>query len=285
MAIPPGYVFPDLNGYVRHNNAVAFAKAYPVSACKVSEGANFGSAGSPGTSDYWPSYLAMCRAAHLYPIGYHFLRRGVAIGAQVDNFLRRAGAGSYGVMLDIETAGNGTNPTMAEADAWFDVLSQRTGRPRSAMASYVGRGWYDAHGGGSTALRDTVWWLPHYSRNPDLSPMAGWARPSILQFSSTAPGAGMPPGDMNVAINMTASQLRAMLTASKPTGGTVPFDTSQTKYLAEQFDDIRDRVWDVRYQREGDVGHDVNLENTNARLSSLEAKVDQILGLLKEEAL
>lgn len=211
MAIPSGYTFPDLNGFVRAHDFAAFARSYPVAACKVSEGASFGSSGPPGSSDYWPEFLADCRRYGVFPIGYHFLRREIAIDVQVGNFLRRLDGGPVGIMLDIETSGAHTNPTMGQADQWFDLVSARIGRPRAAMLSYLPRQWWLDFGGGSLALADTIGWNAHYSSNPYVGPYAGWDAPTIIQFSSTTAGSGMPPGDMNIAINMTAAELKAAL--------------------------------------------------------------------------
>lgn len=203
MPLPAGYVFPDLSNYVRVTDWGAFAAAYPVAACKVTEGATF-------ADPFWPTFQSECRRRGILPIGYHFLRRSANLNEQVANYLRRLD-GPVAIALDVETAGDGSNPTMEQADAWLDAVSARTGVPRGRMLAYVPPWWWRQFGGGSTALADTLWWPSIYSSSPTWSPMAGWARPTVIQFGSDIPGTGMPKGDMNVAIGMTAAQLRAVL--------------------------------------------------------------------------
>lgn len=277
MALPTGYVFPDLNAFKRVTDWRSFARAYPVAFCKVSEGASFP---TRAEDDYWPRFLAGCRANGIFPVGYHFLRREASLPDQVNNYLRRLDGGPVGICLDIETSHVKTNPSITQASQWMSAVAARTGRPRTEMISYLPRWWYEEHGGNSHELADTIWWLSHYSMRPDLSPMAGWDAPKILQYSDAVPGVGTPPCDMNIAINMTAAQLRAMLTDTEE-GTDMALDKATQDYFKGEFDDIRDRVWDVRYKREGDVGHqDTNLETVLARIADLEGKVDFTLGAI-----
>lgn len=275
MALPAGYAFPDLSGYVNVTDWDRFARSYPVAICKVSEGVSFGSS-VPGKPNYWPIFLENCRKRGIYPIGYHFLRREGSVQDQAANFLRRLDGGPVGIALDIEKSElTQTSPTVLQAHEWFNLAAGATGIPRSRMASYMGRGWYQANGAGLVLLRDTIWWLPHYTSSPNLGPMAGWPAPRILQFGSAIPGQGMPPGDMNIAVNMTAAQLRALFTGG---AGDVPLDTADKAYLKGELDDIRDRIWDVRYIRADDVGHkDANLETVGHKIDDLSAKVDFVL--------
>lgn len=231
MPLPAGYVFPDLSNYVRVTDWAGFANAYPVAACKVTEGATF-------ADPFWPTFQSECRRRGVLPIGYHFLRRSSNLNEQVANYLRRLD-GPVGIALDVETAGDGSNPTMEQADAWLDAVSARTGVPRARMLTYVPRWWWTAHGGGSAALADTLWWQSQYAATPDLSSMAGWVRPTVLQFSSTSPGAGMPNGDMNVAIGRTAAQLAQLLMGSGGTGMAMDADvTAAFAAVNKKIDDI-----------------------------------------------
>jgi hypothetical protein len=142
-------------------------------------------------------------------------------------------------MLDLETSGSGTNPTIAQADEWCDRVQAATGLPRSRMLLYMPRWWYNAYGGGSRALADLILWNSQYSSNPNLSPFAG-DNIEILQYSSTAPIAGLcspGTGDQNIAINMSAQQF-----LDKITGTTIPpEDTLSAAEVAEIKAHINDK--------------------------------------------
>jgi hypothetical protein len=208
VAIPTGYLFPDVSGYVKVTDWPAFARAHPVAACKVSEGATWP---SRREDDYWSEFQANCRRHGILPVGYHFLTRAANLNEQVANYLRRLDGGPVGIALDVESNPGQPAPSVQQAHDWLDAVSQRTGRPRSQMLTYMPRWWWEEHDARSTLLADTLCWMSDYRPNRDLSPYAGWSGPVVLQFSSTAPGAGMPPGDMNVAVGMTAAQLAARL--------------------------------------------------------------------------
>lgn len=207
MALPSGYRFPDVSHYRTVCSWDSY-DGYPVSSCKATEGAS-------GHDSYFVTWRANMRARNLFPIPYHFLRAGTSIASQVANYLESAVDGKpFGVMLDVETAGDGSNPTIAQANAWFDEVKRITGIPRSRMLCYMPRWWYKAYGGGSTLLKDTILWNSHFSTTPDLSSFAG-DTVEVIQYSSTAPIAGLctpGTGDMNVAINMTAAGFKNKLT-------------------------------------------------------------------------
>lgn len=200
MALPSGYRFPDVSHFRPVADWGAFSR-YPVSAAKATEGATW-------TDPEWTGWLAEMRRRGLTPIGYHFLRRGPTIDSQVANYLRAVKGGPVGVILDVETAGDGSNPTMAQANAWINQVTEKLGIRRSQVLVYIPRWWWLAHGGSSRALADTILWNSHYTTSPFIGAYAG-GNTEIIQYSSSAPIAGVSqPGDMNIAIGMTAAGLR-----------------------------------------------------------------------------
>jgi hypothetical protein len=205
----PGAVFPDLSMFVRVGSWSSFNDAYDVAAIKVTEGRSY-------RDPYAREFLGKFQG---FPVCYHFLRRETSVVEQVDNYLTTCWTylgreAPFGIALDVETSGAGTNPTMTQADQFLSLVQQRTGRNRSTFKSYVPRWWYTTFGGGSSALRDTVWWLSDYSAVPNQGPMAGWDAPDVLQYGSTIPGSGMPAGDMNIAVNRTFTELVSLLTGA-----------------------------------------------------------------------
>lgn len=206
MVLPKGYQFPDVSRYRTVCRWGDYSRAYPVSACKATEGETW-------IDPSFREWLRNCRAQGIFPIAYHFLKRHAPVINQVDNYLSALDGKPFGVMLDIETAGDSTNPTMAQADLWFTEVSRRLGRDRGSMIAYMPRWWWQAYGNGSRVLDDTILHNSHFSSNPDTSPFAG-ARVQIIQFSSTAPIAGLcspGTGDQNIAIDMTVGELLGTL--------------------------------------------------------------------------
>jgi GH25 family lysozyme M1 (1,4-beta-N-acetylmuramidase) len=228
LPLPNGFQFPDVSHFRTVCNWDAFH--YPIAACKATEGATF-------KDSSFQSWLKNMRARGKYPIAFHFLRKENSVASQVDNYLSTI-SGDFGIMLDLETSGVATNPTMSQANEWFDRVSHATGVPRSRMLLYMPRWWYANNGGGSTALSDTILWNSQYTTNPNLAPFAG-DNIEVLQYSSTAPIAGLcspGTGDMNIAINMTAQQFLAKITSSKP-----PEDTLSAAEVKQITDFIEDR--------------------------------------------
>lgn len=226
--LPDGYRFPDVSHYRTVCDWSAY-DSYPVSACKATEGAS-------GKDSSFSNWRAIMRARNLFPVPYHFLRAGTSIASQVANYLESAADGKpFGVMLDVETAGDGSNPTIAQANAWFNEVQRITGIPRSQMLCYMPRWWYSAYGGGSTALKDTILHNSHFSLSPNISGYAG-DKVEVIQYSSTAPIAGLcspGTGDMNIAIGMTAGQFKIRLTEASDMPNT---KTEIQAWVQEVFD-------------------------------------------------
>lgn len=210
MTLPDGYRFPDLSRYRTVCDWGDYSRAYPISACKASEGATY-------RDPSFAKWREGMRRYGLFPIAYHFLRREYQIEDQVNNYLNAVVDGHpFGVMLDIETSGVRTDPSIAQADAWFTLVSLRTGIPRSRMMCYMPRWWYNTHGSDQHVLQDTILWNSHFSSSPNLSSFAG-DKIDVIQYSSTdtivgvcAPGIG----DMNIAIKMTVEQFLAKIKGS-----------------------------------------------------------------------
>lgn len=211
MVLPNGYRFPDVSKYRTVCNWNEYSGAYPVSACKKSEGGTY-------QDPSFAAWLTNMRREMRFPILYHFLRAEYSIADQVENYLRGLDGKPFGVMLDVETSGVRTNPTMDQVNAWLNECSRRTGVPRSKMLMYMPRWWYQSFGQGRQ-ISDVLLWGSHYSTSPNISPYAG-NTVDIIQYSSTAPIAGVcspGTGDMNVAINMTPQDLIERITV-----GTLP---------------------------------------------------------------
>lgn len=248
MTLPNGYRFPDVSHYRTVCDWSAYDN-YPVSACKCTEG----SSGKDSSFNSWRSNM---RARGLFPVPYHFLRRDSSVLEQVNNYLRAADDGKpFGIMLDLETAGNGSNATISQANEWFNRVRDRTGVPRSRMLLYMPRWWYNAHGGGSTILKDTILYQSAYSTSPSMAGFAGDMF-EVLQYSSTAPIAGLCSpgnGDMNIAINMTAQQFKGKLTGTGSNGGV---DELQLRTLRKG--NVGGDVKSLQLLLEGKAGQRVN---------------------------
>lgn len=214
MSVPSGYKFPDVSRYRTVSDWGLYTRTYPVSMCKASEGT--------GHKDpYFPQWRTGMRNNGAFPIGYHFLRRSGSIQDQVKNFLQAMEDGAdYGVMLDVETAGDGSNPTVQQANDWFKECSRQSGIEVEYMICYLPRWWYQSFGGGVPIIAGTVLHNSHFSSNPNCSNFAGH-EVEIIQYSSTAPIAGLASpgtGDMNSAIGMTAEELIARVTGGDSMG-------------------------------------------------------------------
>lgn len=218
MGVPDGYKFPDVSRYRTVSDWGLYTRTYPVSMCKASEG-------SSHKDPYFPSWRTSMRQHGAFPIGYHFLKRSGSIGDQVTNFLQAVEDGAdFGVMLDVETAGDGSNPTIQQANDWFKEVERRTGIPLDCMICYLPRWWYQSFGGGQKIVAGTVLHNSHFSSSPNCSDFAGH-EVEIIQYSSTAPIAGLASpgtGDMNSAIGMTSGDLIARVTGGDSMGLTDP---------------------------------------------------------------
>lgn len=209
MALPGGYRFPDVSRYRPVADFDRFCRAYPVAAAKASEGATW-------HDPEWDRFRAETQKRDTVPVAYHFLRSEPSVAAQVDNFLAAIGDGrGIAVCLDVERSAAGTNPTMAQADQWVDAVAKKLGRPRSSILVYLPRWWWLAHGGRSGVLGDCLLWNSHYSSSPFVGDYAG-GETEVIQYTDRGPIEGVTlGGDMNVAIGMTATELRRRILPGK----------------------------------------------------------------------
>lgn len=212
MTLPAGYRFPDVSHYRTVCDWVQYA-GFPVSACKATQG-------SAGKDSSFPAWLKNMRKRNLFPVPYHFLMRGPSVADQVANFLAQLDDGPCGYMLDVETDGVGGNPAVAQANEWFDRVSEARHVPRSNMLCYMPRWWWKAHGAGDTSLRDTICYNSHFGSSPFIGAYAGWDAVQVIQYSSTAAISGLcapGTGDMNTTVGLLAGQLQAGLTGTTTT--------------------------------------------------------------------
>ena len=221
--LPVGLRVPDLSAYRRVTGWAAAAREYPIIICKATEGRTF-------VDPSWRSFLDGCLTHRVFPVAYHFLRRESGVVEQARHFVAQLPVGPCGVMLDVETSGAGTDPTVAQADAWLDAVCELTGRRRSQVLVYLPRWWYLRHGGGSTALSDAMLVNSHYAASPDTAPFAGFPTTTVIQYSSTAPIAGVAePGDMNIVLGRSVDWFAAALgLTSVPPAVSVPPEDEMT---------------------------------------------------------
>lgn len=182
--------FPDLNTWHRVTDWNRFAAAYDYAACRATMGV-------AEVDGYFFDFLDGCRKWGIRPIAYHRLRSNMRPADQTAHFLRIVGQVGVAYALDVESTAGAAEPTMQDAGDFVDELVARTGRPRSHVLSYLPRWWYDAHGGGRRDLAGTLLWASRYQTPIDWSGYAGFAEPTIVQYSDDAPIAGVGTGDMN----------------------------------------------------------------------------------------
>jgi hypothetical protein len=213
------------------------------------------------------------RSRGLLPIVYHFLKRNDPVSDQVENYLDSADDGApFIVMLDIETAGDGTNPTVAQADAFYDGVHARTGKPRSQFLTYMPRWWYLAFGNGDRSLADTILYNSHFTVSPNLTGFAG-DKIEIIQYSSTAPIAGLASpgtGDMNIAINHT---IESFLGLVKGTGGS-EMASADVDLILARIQVIRDKVEGIYNHL--NIQHGEDIRNVDAESAQIDAKLETI---------
>lgn len=101
---------------------------------KVSEGTYFTDRMWPGNRD------AALNAGMSFVCGYHFLTAYPDGATQADFFMARLGDPDkhVGIVVDVETAGNGTGPSYSTVAQFVDRIARRYGR---VTAIYTG-GWY-----------------------------------------------------------------------------------------------------------------------------------------------
>lgn len=225
------YQFPDLNQWHRVTDWPTFAQAYPVAACKATEGDDF-------VDPYWSEFLAGCQRHGIVPIAYHRLRREQTSERQAAHCIRAVPAGC-GLAVDVETKklpdGTTSEPRMTDASRFLTIISEAYGRPRSQLLSYLPRWWWNSQGGGSQALRDTLLWASRYATPIDWTPYAGFPTMTLMQYSSTHPIVGGDgPGDHN-EFRGSADELRGLLGLA--TGGwwTRPLGAAELAQLRGAF--------------------------------------------------
>lgn len=261
--LPAGYVYPDLSMFVRVSDWQAFARTYPVACSKATEGASY-------VDPTWQAFLTGCRHHGIIPVGYHFLRAESDVAAQARHFLGRLDRGPCGIMLDVETSAAGTNPTAEQADRWLDAVSGLTGRPRSQILCYLPRWWWNEHGGGSTALADTLLVQSDYRSTPSTLPFAGFPRVGVIQFGSTIPIAGATKaGDMNVAVGLDAAGFAAAI-------GCAPPPTPEEAPVPLDGDDIQ-RIWAYP----APVDNQPSVWSMLGHIYGLHPRVDEVLRVLR----
>jgi hypothetical protein len=258
------YAYPDVSHYTPVHDWAAFWDTYPIAACKATEGRSFHDSG-------WPTFLAQARVRGKLPVAYHFLwpSSSVPIDDQADNFVGYAWDGRpLGIMLDVETNGQGGNPTMADASAWLTAVSTRIGVPRSRMLVYLPRWWWQAHGAGSTATRDSLLVNSDYRSSPNLSPFAGYDQLDALQFGSTVSIVGVGPGDMNRWLDGQAAMSVAM------------FDTEEGITLSDvsTINDHADYLFRLGDHGTKDPGHSYSRKVLAGKIDALAGKIDALAG-------
>lgn len=214
MGLPGGYRFPDNSMFVKPNNYPAYGRQYPLGMGKATEGKSY-------LDPNWYHYRDTMLNMRCTPIAYHFLRSETSIRDQFGNFMAALGANqrdrdTCGVCIDFETSGAGTNPSMAQMREFLGHIVRYLGRRTEHVPLYMPRWYWQGRTDRSAIGSPVILHNSDYRSNPNLAPFAGQPV-RIIQFSSTAPGAGMPPGDMNIAIGMDARGLRQLI--GFPTSG------------------------------------------------------------------
>ena len=251
-----GFEYPDISHYRPVADWGAVARAWRVIICKTTQGTDH-------KDSFWPKFVREARRHKMITGAYHFLTKDAAKQqAQffIDVLNGTGGWQDLWFMLDIEDY-NGKRPSMAQADAFLDELSRLTGRPRSTFVSYLPRWWWNDHGGGSTALKDTIYCNSDYNEHPKTGAYAG-KKPEILQYTSNyhADSEGIPSVwdhgqklgiDMNrVPWTVEDFKKRVGLAGLAPEEDISIVDEKTEKYLDKQFAAIGKRM-NLAVQRVG----------------------------------
>lgn len=140
---------------------------------------------------------------------YHFLRAGVSISSQIDNFMsvyHKYNQTNLLVALDYEKGSDGKTPSLDEAQSWLEAAENATGKKpiiysgnalREALGmTYSGGKWV----GGSkhpTINQDHYpLWLAQYASSYQNVP--GWSSPWLWQYTQEGSIPGVqPPVDLN----------------------------------------------------------------------------------------
>jgi GH25 family lysozyme M1 (1,4-beta-N-acetylmuramidase) len=263
--------YPDISHWRPVSDWKAVARSWRIIICKTSEG-------STDRDSFWPEFVREARRHGMIVGAYHFLRKesGSIDAAKrqarwfIDVLNRTGGWKDLWFMLDIEDRkhqdGTVDRPSMAQASAFLDELSRLIGRPRSTFVSYLPRWWWNAHGGGSTVLKDTIYVNSDYRPSPDTSPYAG-KKPEILQYTSShdanSKGISHRDGiDMN-RVGWTVEEFSNRVGLGKEDISIVDAQTKQ--YLDKQFDDILHRLTQAVQRVGGRENQFFNSNNPDAQ--------------------
>jgi hypothetical protein len=228
-------------------------------------------------TDFTDAFFAQNRQRTLaggWPfLGYHFLHHG-SIQAQVTHAISVVGR-DQPLMLDVETAGDGSWPTLAEVEQFMDLYAQQSGGGRVTLV-YLPR-WFWSGNLGSPGLAGIAsrgaglissQFTTYSDTGPGWNPYGGMT-PIIWQYTST-------PIDTD-AFKGTQDQLANVFAGGDAM--TDPFTTAEQGAL----DDMEwrmDAIWsDVPKLRGGRYINDPAL-NTNGLHAHL-AAIDQTLADIK----
>lgn len=143
-------------------------------------------------------YELSMKAGMMYGL-YHFLRAGVSVEAQVNNFLEvytRYGNEDLLIALDYEKGSDGKTPTMAEVEGWLTRAADVIGKK---PVIYSGNALKEALGGKPHPTvngNNYPLWLAQYGSKYTLPP--GWSKYWLWQYTDKGEVAGVdPPTDLN----------------------------------------------------------------------------------------
>jgi lysozyme len=130
---------------------------------------------------------------------YHFLRAGMSIQSQINNFMsvyKRYDTTNLLVALDYEKGSDGKTPSLTEVQNWLLGVEGATGKK---PVIYSGNSLKEALGGKVHPVLNQdnyPLWLAQYSSTYKLPP--GWSTPWLWQYtqSGSIPGV-QPPVDLN----------------------------------------------------------------------------------------
>ena len=262
---------PDISSYEHGVNVRVLTD--PFILFKVTEGTYYVDA------DY-EAFLAQAQATGKLAIPYHFVTTQDP-GAQARFIAAHIGDKSLPLMLDFEPQDQtGSRPTVAQLAALIDACVaeglrprlcyvprwywQQLGSPSLAPLAVRGQGLISsAYPGGSGYPGDNAaGWQPY-----------GGMTPLLYQYTDAAYESGQKLGDMN-AYRGTRDQLAAFL------GATITGDD-----MALTSQDVVD-VWSYKNPAAGDkVDAHQQLVNAAAAAAAASAKLDQLLALVKQQAI
>lgn len=192
----------------RHQGEVDFnayrAAGYHFGIIKCTEGTKY------AYIDWFRRHFPKLKASGLVPGVYHFLRAGEA-AAQARYFVsevnRLGGFNGVLAVLDVETAANGTKPTISDVRAFATEFKRIV--PNHTLIIYTGRWYWVGHMGNPRGSDIGPLWHSEYETTqaeindgPEVDNYGGWSAATIWQYTST-------PIDKNLFYG-TTTQLRAL---------------------------------------------------------------------------